>query len=495
MQHPLVLLDKLLNRVTMYRLLVYSLSGFLAVAATLAAFGLVGVSAAGIVVSVAVLAIACYATNWLLARVFHASANSESWLITALILACILPPASSPARAALLALAATIAMASKYVLVRRGSHLFNPAALAALVVGLAGILPATWWIATPWLTPFSIWLALVILRKTRNFTMFGAFAGLSVLVLLILGAIQAVPLGETLRNAVLSWPILFLGGVMLTEPGTLPPSRYFRVLYALVVASIFASQLHIGALSATPQLALVVGNLFVAVVAPASGSMVRLRRITKLSPFYYELAFDKPEPRLLRFEPGQYLEWTLPHAKADDRGNRRTFSIASAPAEDELRIAIKRADKGSSFKRALLALRPGQRVRVAHVAGNFTLPDDSERPLVFIAGGIGITPFRSMVQQIVSAGQKRDITLIYMASRKQDFVYKDVLKAAEATGLRTHYVVGQASAQAIRAAAPHLARSRIYISGPDAMVTMYHQQLRQLGMSPASIVTDHFSGY
>jgi len=488
-------LDAVLNRITMYRVVLYGLMGLLAIAEVLALTGALSISAGGLALSIVALGVSSYISNTLIAKFLHAATNSESWLISALILACILPPATTPARLGLMLLAGAVAMASKYVLVYRGSHVFNPVALAAFVMSITGLLPATWWVATPVLAPFTAILALGVLRKQRKFTVFAAFAGTAVLMLLFVsGLLHGQPVADVLKNAALSWPIVFLGSIMLTEPTTLPATRYYQVLFAVLVAAVFASQLHIGRVSATPQVALLVGNLFTLVFVPAFGAMLRLKHITQLAPDIYDAAFERPA-HMFAFSAGQYLEWTLPHAHPDLRGNRRIFSIASAPTEPDIHIGFRHYEHSSTFKTALLAMSPGKYIRAAHVAGNFMLPADLSQPLLFIAGGIGITPLRSMVQQLVDTGQQADIVLLYFAARAEDFVYRDVFDSAVALGVRTQYIVGRPTAEAIAAATQDAAARTAYLSGPDALVTGTKALLRSIGVPAAHIHTDHFTGY
>jgi ferredoxin-NADP reductase len=234
-----------------------------------------------------------------------------------------------------------------------------------------------------------------------------------------------------------------------------------------------------------------VGNLFVAIVAPLFGAVVSLKAVRKLSADMYEATFDRPPS--LQFTPGQYMQWTLPH-RADNRGNRRLFSIASSPGESLLRIAFRHYDHSSSFKTALIALSPGKRIRVSHVAGNFTLPRVA-RPMLWLAGGIGITPFRSMVAYLMDSGQHVDVTLLYFANRPEDFVYRELFDQAAAIGLKVHCVVGRPTAEAIQAAVPDLRTRLAYVSGPDIMVTSCRTMLRQLGVPQQQVKTDHFSGY
>jgi ferredoxin-NADP reductase len=487
-------IDDMLNRYTMYKIVTWGLGVLLVVAGVLSFTGALSISLLGLVLSIVVLVGSCYFTNKVLSRLLHAHANTDSWLITGLILVCILPPSTTVSRVGLLAVAGIIAMASKYLLVYRGSHFLNPAAVAAFVLSVSGLLPATWWLASPVILPFTALLALVVLRKQRKFAFFTSFAIPVVLMLVFIGSgFHDLSVWSVIKTTATSWPVVFMGSIMLTEPTTLPPTKYYQLLFGALTGVIFASELHIGPVYSTPQTALLMGNLFTLIVAPPLGVMLRLKRRSQLSPNTYEIAFKRPTS--LKFEAGQYLDWTLPHPHADARGARRTLSIASAPTENEVRMGIKTYEPSSTFKKALLALKPGQQIRVAHVAGNFTLPSQTDKPLIFIAGGIGITPFRSMLQYLIDIKQKRDITLVYTAATEADFVYKDILGSAKSIGVKAQYVTGRLQGDTLRQALPDLKQSLVYISGPDAMVSDTKRLLLRLGVPHGRIKTDHFTGY
>ena len=495
MRDILRLIDKTLNRFTMYRVILYGLIILLIIADILAFAGKVGIGPVGLLVSIAILCVSCFAANWGISRLLRVAYNNESWLISALILACILPPTNGMHRALYVALAGVIAMASKYLIIYRGSHVFNPAAVAAFVLTITSLLPAIWWIATPWLAPFTAILALIVLRKQRKFSLFLVFAIVALMLNFYVGvALHSGGMSSVLSAALLSWPLVFMGSIMLTEPSTLPPTRYYQVLLGILVGGVFASSLHIGRLVATPETALIAGGIFTALAAPSFGAILRLKRITQLSSSIYDLAFELPSKHF-SFTPGQYMEWTLPFAHADNRGNRRMFSIASSPEESEVRIGIRTYQPSSTFKSTLLGLKPGNPIRVAHVAGNFTLPTDPERPLLFIAGGIGITPFRSIIQHLVDTKQTRDMVLIYLATNQEDFVYKDVLQAAKVVGLRAHYIIGRLTADQLRELLPDVAKRDVYLSGPDAMVTAYKSLVSSFGVPLSRTHSDHFTGY
>jgi ferredoxin-NADP reductase len=127
---------------------------------------------------------------------------------------------------------------------------------------------------------------------------------------------------------------------------------------------------------------------------------------------------------------------------------------------------------------------------------------------LFIAGGIGITPFRSMLKYLVDTGQRRDIILFYGLSDPAELCYQDVWVAAQAVGARVIPILGPAAppptwtgrtgfldAAILTADAPDFRDRRVYISGPNVMVDTYRDLLIDLGVSRAHIVTDYFSGY
>ena len=487
-------LDQLLNRFTMYKVVLFGLFGLWLGAELMALTGLIGVSAWGIALSLSVLVIVCWATTAALAAYFKAPYNNDSYFISALILTFILPPIDSVDRLVWVALCGFIAMASKYLLTWRGSHIFNPVAFGAVVLSIAGVLPAAWWVATPNLLPLTAVLALIVLRKQRNFQLFATFAVVALLVLLlndtVLGDQTAL---EVFKSAALSWPIVFMGSIMLTEPLTLPAGRQNQLLVAALVGAIFAAQINVGPVSTTPQFALVMGNVFALLLYVPYGANLRLKRMQTIAPDTLELVFDKPKN--LHFRPGQYLEMTLARPYLAMRGNRRTFSIASAPHETEVRLGIRVYTPSSKYKSYLQTLQPGALVRSANVKGSFTLPADTTQPLLFIAGGIGITPFRSMVAELLLTNQSRDIRILYTASTPEHFAYKSVLDKAATVGVKTDYIVTGFDGEELQTRVPDLAKRAIYISGPDGMVRHYDHMIQDLGVSRRHIHKDHFSGY
>ncbi|GMA91284.1 hypothetical protein GCM10025869_18130 [Homoserinibacter gongjuensis] len=154
---------------------------------------------------------------------------------------------------------------------------------------------------------------------------------------------------------------------MLSEPLTLPPRRWQRLAYAVVVALLATVPYTVGPFRTTPELALVIGGVLAFLLGQRRAVRLEFIGRRQLTPTAWEFRFRPMAP--LRFDAGQYLELTLPHPHPDARGIRRVFSITSAPGDAELTIGVRIRDEASSFKRALLALVPGARVRATGVWG------------------------------------------------------------------------------------------------------------------------------
>ena len=204
------------------------------------------------------------------------------------------------------------------------------------------------------------------------------------------------------------------------------------------------------------------------------------------------------------------MEWTLPHVKTDTRGIRRYFTIASSPLEDTIRVGIKEAEKGSTFKNNLLSLHTGMGVLATSVSGDFLLPTDASKKLVFIAGGIGITPFISMIRTLLILGEKRDITLFYSNKTEEEIAYKYVLEQAEKElGIKVVHVLsdlekissswqgekGFITSEMIKDSLKDYKERSYFISGPPGMVAAYTTTLKDMGVSSFDIVTDFFPGF
>jgi ferredoxin-NADP reductase/Na+-translocating ferredoxin:NAD+ oxidoreductase RnfD subunit len=486
-------LETFLNRITMYKLVLYGLIAIAASGLLLSAFGLISVNPFGLAASLAILLVSAYAAERLFSRLYGASTSVDSVWITALILFLTIAPPESVTEGALIALAGALAIISKYILTRERKHIFNPAAIVLVILSLTGAGLASWWVGSPYLLPLVALIGFLIIRKIHRFDAVLAFVAAGIPMALVTSA--GMPPLETLSSLLISGPFIFFASFMLTEPLTMPPSRATRIVYGALVGALYASGLHIGVLAATPHLSLVLGNLFSYAVSFKRRLLLKLHAIERLSDSVYEFVFRPNRP--FAFASGQYLEWTLPHEKPDRGGNRRYFTIASSPTEQDVRIGVRIDQKASSFKQTLGGLKKGDTIVATSLAGDFTLPKDKKTKLLFIAGGVGITPFASMLRSLLHRGEERDIVLFYAAASKEDLAYRTLLDRAERElGIAVVCITGgRISPEHIAKHAPDLRERRCYISGPDAMVRTYRRVLTEMGVPKGKIKTDYFTGF
>jgi len=343
---------------------------------------------------------------------------------------------------------------------------------------------------------------LLMVRKLRRLDLVATFGVVALATILVTTepSRYAAALTETLGSS----PLLFFAFVMLTEPLTAPTTRWPRIAFAAIVGFLFAPNIHVGSFYFTPELALLTGNLFAYAVSPRGRLVLTLERIEQSAVDSYDFIFRSP--RKLAFQAGQYLEWTLGLDRSDSRGNRRYFTVASAPTEQSIRLGVKFYPQSSAFKRMLGAMKPGSTIHASQLAGDFTLPANPQTKIAFLAGGIGITPFRSMLQYLIDSHERRPIVVLYGAETQQDIAYRDVLGAARRElGIRTVLAVargaergqypGYIDARLVRLAIPDYLERTFYISGPQAMVKALRDTLLAMGVRRSKIKVDYFPGF
>lgn len=208
--------------------------------------------------------------------------------------------------------------------------------------------------------------------------------------------------------------------------------------------------------------------------------------------------FNSPNP--VQWQAGQFIEYQLPHEAADDRGPSRYFTISSAPHENVVQITTRLAgQEGSTFKLALDRLEAGQAIEASEPMGEFVI-EDATASYVFIAGGIGITPFRSILLDLAHKQQPVNIILLY-ANRNDEFVFKPELDSlsSQFENFRVQYFADPQKIELkdIQQAATDLGADDVhyYISGPKPMVGHFRKELRESGVEKSQIKTDYFPGY
>ena len=507
-------IDDFLNKFTMYRFLVYYLGAILAGALVLSLFHLIPVQPIAILSTTAIYIVVTYLANLVFSRLLKVHSNPESTLITALILSLISGPVSifsDPRKAAIFALAGLVAIASKYLIAIRKQHIFNPAAFGIFISDIVFGLYSSWWVGNIWLLPIVAVGGVLLLRKINRFRFVASFFAAFVVFLMALSIIQGLPFSMALQNVAyvfLHTELLFFAFIMLTEPITSPKRFSMQLVYNVAVAFLFQPQLTIGGMNFTPEEALLIGNLFSYIISPNFKLALELKDRREIGNGILAFSFDYPKG--FSHELGQFMEWTLPLSGMDSRGNRRYFSIASSPTEAELLIAARFYPRSSSYKQRLSDMKRGDEIIAAELSGDFVLPKKSDTPLLFIAGGIGITPFRSMIKYLTDTGEHRDIVLLYSNRSNDQIVFKDVFDAAQSTiGLKVAYTltdaasapegwdgsVGPIDAAMIEKEVPDYRRRKVFISGSPSMVEDMKQLMRVSGVNRSNVRSDYFPGY
>jgi len=222
------------------------------------------------------------------------------------------------------------------------------------------------------------------------------------------------------------------------------------------------------------------------------------------------MAFHFEKPPGFQFKAGQFVRMALiDPPETDDKGDDRSFSIASAPAEPELIFATRMRD--TAFKRVLKAMPLGGRVTIDGPFGKMVVPDDATRPAVFLTGGIGITPFRSIVVQAARDRAPHRLFLFYSNRRPEDAAFLDELKTLEGEN-RQYRLVGtmtdhDRSARAWAGETGYINQGMLaryvgdlngpiyYVVGPPGLVDAMRQMLAAAGIATADIRLEKFAGY
>ena len=202
----------------------------------------------------------------------------------------------------------------------------------------------------------------------------------------------------------------------------------------------------------------------------------------------------EPEDKL-KWQPGQYFFYTLPTESPDNRGVTRYFTISSAPSEEHIMISTRISENSSTFKKSLMNLKAGDEIEASGPDGQFVV-DDPKRDLIFIAGGIGITPFRSILVENVLNNEKLNVQLLY-ANKDKHIVFKDELVSLkDRLNLKIDYFISPThiTENSINSEFSIL-NSQFFISGPNGFVREIRDMVKELGVRKENIKLDFFPGY
>jgi len=221
------------------------------------------------------------------------------------------------------------------------------------------------------------------------------------------------------------------------------------------------------------------------------------------------MAFYLEKPPGFQFKPGQYVDLTLiDPPEMDSSGAVRTFSIASAPYENNLVVATRMRD--SAFKRVMAKLPVGTDLKFEGPMGSFTLHKNPSKAAVFLAGGIGITPFRSILRQANHEKSPLLLYLFYSNRRPEDAAFLDELQELSKANSRFIFIPSMSEMERSKKEwagerglinwemlSKHFCELKgpiYYVAGPPAMVAAMQQVLTKAGIDD-DIRAEEFGGY
>jgi len=219
---------------------------------------------------------------------------------------------------------------------------------------------------------------------------------------------------------------------------------------------------------------------------------LRVTRVVEEAPGVVSVEIGGVGLDRLRARAGQFFTWRfLTHGRWWEA---HPFSLSAAPDGRRLRITVKGV---GDYTAALRAIPPGTRVIAEGPFGAFTAAARRRPRVVLIAGGVGITPIRALLEEM--PGAPGDIAVVYRATRPEDLILRDELDAlARARAAEVHYVLGDRdpgilSAEHLRALVPDIATRDVYLCGPPAMTEATRASLGRSGVSSRHIVTERFA--
>lgn len=219
------------------------------------------------------------------------------------------------------------------------------------------------------------------------------------------------------------------------------------------------------------------------------------------------MAFHFAKPQGFEFRAGQFADYTLiDPPETDAEGDTRGFSLVQAPYEPDLVAATRLRD--TAFKRVLKNLPVGTEVKLDAPYGDFTLHKTESTPAVFIIGGIGVTPVRSMIAQATHDKTAHRIILLHASRRPSELPLRDDFEQLAKSNPNFAYVMtvesapadwkgerGRVDAAMVKKYVPDLKKPIYYLSGPEGMVKAMRALLVDLTVNEDNIRTEEFTGY
>jgi ferredoxin-NADP reductase len=218
---------------------------------------------------------------------------------------------------------------------------------------------------------------------------------------------------------------------------------------------------------------------------------VFFERREQLAPTVWEYHFRSERP--IDFVPGQYVGLTLPGVSGDSRGARRVFTLTSLPSDEMASFVVKIPQPHTPYKEVLINLPPGTECKIDDAMGDLILPKSPAQPLVYIAGGIGIASYVSMLKQLLATREERPIYFFYALRSRTEQIFRELVDSYPLQLKQVVFAPNRLSAQEIKDSTPP--NSFLYISGSQRFVEGLKSDLEALGTPRSSIVFDYYDGY
>lgn len=226
------------------------------------------------------------------------------------------------------------------------------------------------------------------------------------------------------------------------------------------------------------------------------------------TPTVYSFTFKPELP--FQFVAGQFLQIVVLVQNPDNRGARRSFTICSSPADKNITITTRVLDKHSTFKKSLLELKEADPVEIFGPFGKFILPSE-DRPVMFITGGVGITPARSMIVSATNLKRQIPLRLLYSNVTPEEIIFYDQFSEIEKENkcFKVVYTIsqpgklsqkwsgriGRIDTKLIRENVKDFEKTIFYVSGPPSLVIDYSNLLQEMGTSDEQVKRETFPGY
>jgi len=223
--------------------------------------------------------------------------------------------------------------------------------------------------------------------------------------------------------------------------------------------------------------------------------LIFVKRIEN-APNVYSFIFRSPKN--FKWIAGQFIQITFPHDNTDSRGTKRFFSISSAPFEKNVMVTTRiETQNSSSFKKAFFNLKPKTIVESTDPKGKLIVTKQDKK-IIFVAGGIGITPIRSLILDLDYKNKLSNVDLLY-ANRDNDIPFRNDLENRKSnnSSFNIYYFISpdHICDETVKKIYRKFPDCRAFLSGPPGMVKSIEDLFISKGITEENIKTDYFTGY